>query len=1375
MAENEKVRLSRFPWWFWVVMAGLFAILVVALGWFLQSPTFHEIVRERVITELEKITGGTVELKSLTWNVSRLEIEAKGITIHGLEPAGEEPLAHADRLYIRLHVVSLLSYDIDLKQLTLEKPLVHVIVKPDGSTNVPAPKVKGGGDPLQELFNLAIGRAEVRDGTLIVNQERIPLDFKANDIGLVMAYQLLESRYDATLHVGKLDVWPPEMRDIPATADAEFSVWRNRLQVRLLKLVSEKSSLELSGTVNDFQHPKVQASYQGSFDLVQVGSITRVPKLRGGSADIVGSGTSESNGVTANGKLSLRNVTYDEPGVEILGASASAEYSLDQERILLKKIAGRMLGGAVSGDAEVRHYAPALEAATTEVGAEKSTKSRKGSAGGKPAVPVEQGTAHFKISGASLAEVVRMLGSSNLPLEKLNPAASVDGTIAVTWKESIKRAILDIAANAVAPAQVEAGRLPVTGVFHGQYDNYSGTTTIASATLATPHTEMSGSGTLGVRTAQLKIAANTNDLSEFEPLLTAMGQSRVPVEIKGRASFDGSLNGPLAHPDIAGRLLATDFTYLYTPAAPPTPVQTPASKLKSIFNLGNPQPEPKPAPVARRIHFDSLAGDIQYGNSLVALRNGVVAQGAARLNVDGSAQLVNGDFTDNSPFDAQVQLRNASISDLQQTIGVSYPVSGTVNLTLQMSGTKADPHGKGTVSVSGGEAYGYALKTATSDILVGAHEAQLQNLRLEGLSGHVAGVLAYELDSHQIRADIRGEKLELAQIRELQSAPIQDSGVLSFTLQSSGTLQNPVVNAHVEVANLTINSEVEGNLVLDAVTEGERLRISGQSKFMHGSLSIEGTVLESGDFHSDMQLQFSQVDIDPLLMAELRTRVTGHSSLNGRATLSGPIKEPRLVKGTIEVESFSVELERIGIQSDGPIELTLDNGVIAVKRMAFTSQDTQLSLGGTIDLKGDRPVDLYARGHLNMALFHALDDEISSYGTSDGDVTVKGTIAKPLLNGRVVIAHAGFSVIDMPAALGEMNGTMVFNQDRLEVEDLSGRVGGGQVKFSGFISYGSTIGFDLRTQGTDIRFRYAGVSITADQELRLYGTLKSSSLTGEVTVTRFAQIPATDITAAFAPTAPEIPNPASPLNNLHLDVRIMSAPELTVQTTLAKLSGDVDLKLRGTGTRPTLLGRINVAEGDINLNGTKYHLDRGDVTFANPVRIDPILDVEATTRVRDFHITIGLHGTLEKLTTTYRSDPPLSSDDIISLLAFGRTQEEGYYATGRSNGLGEGAGNLVLGSLINQTVSNRASKLFGVSAIRINPAVGGPDNNPSARITIEQQVSNNVTLTYITNLTQSAQQVIQFEYNINSEYTVQGIRDENGVVSFDLLIRKRKK
>src|ERR1035441_1781287 len=89
-----------------------------------------------------------------------------------------------------------------------------------------------------------------------------------------------------------------------------------------------------------------------------------------------------------------------------------------------------------------------------------------------------------------------------------------------------------------------------------------------------------------------------------------------------------------------------------------------------------------------------------------------------------------------------------------------------------------------------------------------------------------------------------------------------------------------------------------------------------------------------------------------------------------------------------------------------------------------------------------------------------------------------------------------------------------------------------------------------------------------------------------------------DIAGAFVTQTVEVPNPTSPLNNLRLDVRIVSAPELTVQTALAKLSGDADLRLRGTGMRPVLLARINIAEGDINLNGTKYLLDRGDVTFA---------------------------------------------------------------------------------------------------------------------------------------------------------------------------------
>ena len=72
-------------------------------------------------------------------------------------------------------------------------------------------------------------------------------------------------------------------------------------------------------------------------------------------------------------------------------------------------------------------------------------------------------------------------------------------------------------------------------------------------------------------------------------------------------------------------------------------------------------------------------------------------------------------------------------------------------------------------------------------------------------------------------------------------------------------------------------------------------------------------------------------------------------------------------------------------------------------------------------------------------------------------------------------------------------------------------MGGGQVKLGGFVTFGRTLGFNLTSDGNDIRFRYAGISVTSDQSLRLTGTLQNATLTGNITVTRFAQIPSSDL------------------------------------------------------------------------------------------------------------------------------------------------------------------------------------------------------------------------------------------------------------------------
>jgi translocation and assembly module TamB len=399
-------------------------------------------------------------------------------------------------------------------------------------------------------------------------------------------------------------------------------------------------------------------------------------------------------------------------------------------------------------------------------------------------------------------------------------------------------------------------------------------------------------------------------------------------------------------------------------------------------------------------------------------------------------------------------------------------------------------------------------------------------------------------------------------------------------------------------------------------------------------------------------------------------------------------------------------------------------------------------------------------------------------------VNATGSLNAPNFAGNVQIAKGSIAFVDLPNGLSDIEGSLSFDRNRLRVQKLAAKTGGGALELGGYITYANGIFFDLTATGRDIRIRYPeGVSSQATADVRLVGTAQNSILSGDVTITKFGLTPQFDL-AAYVQRSKQPPSPPSPnsvVDNVRLDVHIVSTPELRVETSLARLSGDVDIHLRGTAARPSVIGRVSIAEGDITFNSTTYHLERGDIVFANPVRIEPVVNVEASARVRDYDITLGFHGTPDKLNVTYRSEPPLPSADIIALLAFGRTRQESEIQAEQGSqaasaqSFAQTASNAILGEALNSAVSSRVQKLFGISRIKIDPNLGGTEDNPNARLTVEQQISKNVTVTYLTNLGQYAEEVLQVEYNINKNVSVVAVRDYTGVLAIDFRIRQRKR
>jgi translocation and assembly module TamB len=200
-----------------------------------------------------------------------------------------------------------------------------------------------------------------------------------------------------------------------------------------------------------------------------------------------------------------------------------------------------------------------------------------------------------------------------------------------------------------------------------------------------------------------------------------------------------------------------------------------------------------------------------------------------------------------------------------------------------------------------------------------------------------------------------------------------------------------------------------------------------------------------------------------------------------------------------------------------------------------------------------------------------------------------------------------------------------------------------------------------------------------------------------------------------------------------------------------------------------------VNQGEIELFGTRYTVNRGDIHFLNPVKIAPNFDMEMEAKARGITVNINISGTLDKLKFNYSSDPPLQQSEIIALLAVGRdptgaaTITSGSPATGGAGDTGLG----LLGEAASQQLSSRLQRFIGSSHVKIDPTLTAADNLPQARLTVEQQVSRDVTMTYITNLNRTQEQTIRVQWDFSREWAVVAVRDANGLFGIDFQYRKR--
>jgi translocation and assembly module TamB len=203
----------------------------------------------------------------------------------------------------------------------------------------------------------------------------------------------------------------------------------------------------------------------------------------------------------------------------------------------------------------------------------------------------------------------------------------------------------------------------------------------------------------------------------------------------------------------------------------------------------------------------------------------------------------------------------------------------------------------------------------------------------------------------------------------------------------------------------------------------------------------------------------------------------------------------------------------------------------------------------------------------------------------------------------------------------------------------------------------------------------------------------------------------------------------------------------------------MNLRVVGTAANPVIVGRTDFTGGDLFFQNNRYTLQRGIIDFVNPNETQPVLNVVITTVVQQYNLTLTMLGPLDRLRTTYSSDPPLATVDVINLLARGQTTEE--------STPGSLSADSVLASGLASQVSSRLQKFAGISSLQIDPTIGGNGTDPTARIAIQQRVTRNFVFTFSTDVTNPQGEIVQGDYQISKHWAVSATRDQWGGYAVD--------
>ncbi len=1302
------MRKPKILRWMLVILSLAVVVLFAAATLILHSKVFQAYALRRITQTASQSTGTQIQVQSVTVNWHPFTVEFTGITAQNPAAPSERPLFAAAHVRLGLQLWPLLHRRVRIQDLLLDRPAVYVRTESDGRTNLPALNSKDRSP--DSALAVQIAHFVIQDGLVQYDDQQIPLSAELQGFRTQVAFDRLTNSYKGKL---AYDVGRLQAADTPTfehRVEMQFTADATHCTIEQMDLSALHSHLSARGELTEYADPVFTGNYEARVFANDVRSILQNTVLPSGEILLQGklnyrtaAGPSWVDRIVVDGHLESVALRVPSGQAPVDVQALHATYRLDHGQLHLENARANVFGGRLTSDSNLID------------------------------LQRNSGRVHCAIRGASVEQAV-VVAATTPQTPQIASLADLD--IQVSWNHTPRRAIVYAHGTLLKTTAFSATAIPIDGNVTLDYDAGQNRVSFQPSMLRTSSAELTASGVLS-RDSALHLRLTTNDLHDLGTLVSAVAPSAVSQRITGydphgAAELTGNLSGAVSDPHFDGQLSFTDL-------------QLAGTKWRSLRTS---------------IILDSKALIVDDG-SLIDISRG-------RLAFSGETKLAHWTLDPDAPLSLHAHIEQLSTTGLQRLANVSYPVEGVLNGDLSISGSQQHPAARGHLELTKGVVWNQPLGLFALKVNADKRTIRL-NADVRASAGALIANFDYEPSSQHYNVSANTKELALEKIEALQRSVGAVSGHLSAELSGAGTLNNPQLSARLEIPELQIRGENFQQVDARLDTQNKHAEFRLQSGVEKTFIRAHGTVELTPGYLANATLDTGAIPISTLLARFTPgTQPDATGQMEVHVTVQGPLQNPAQLQGHAEISNLQLQAKSIALSNAGPIRLDYRAGVLELAGAELKGQGTDLRLNGSIPVQGPASMNMTASGSVDLTVLQPW----TNGGHSSGQVTLQlhaqGQKTQPAIEGHVQIVNAVYSSDVLPVGIEGLNGDVSIAGNRLNVSNLSAKAGGGAVTVTGTAVYGQTSSFNLALRANSVRVRQNGVRAVMDADLGWAGSLNESTLAGRVAVDKLAFNQGSDLSEILGQFSDDTVSESSSFaSNVKLNVAVQSAQDLNLTSSQLSIAGSANLNARGTLAQPIILGRVSLTGGEVFFLGKRFEIDTGMIAFSNPAHTDPVVNLQVKTVVEQYNITANLVGPIDRLKTSYTSDPALPTADIINLLAFGQTTAEA--ASNGATPASVGAESAVASAVGSQAAS-QVQKLTGISQLTLNPLAG--NQNPGSQVAVQQRVSANVLLTFSTDVTSAQNQSVQVQYQARRNVTVSALRDENGGYGVDVRYHK---